>query len=731
MQGLGKSLSASLTLPLLGIGVASVKVFADIEKLQKGLESVMGSSEAAAAEFELLKEVAKLPGLGLEEAVSGSVNLQAAGFSADQARKTLLAFGNALATVGKGARELDLVNLALTQLNNKSGGFGQDLRQLTEQLPQLRKSLKEAFGTADTDEISRSGISGAEVVQRLTAEFEKLPKVTGGINNAFENFSDSLKITLAGIGEEISEAFNLEEVFAAVAETLQSMIESFKALDPNIKKTILVFAGIAAAIGPVLLAVGALVQFLPVLLSGFAVLSGPIGLVVAGITAIIALIVYNWKDVKKALIDTANYWIDLYNESMIFRASVEAVILTFKLLWGGVKLVVDLLIDGFKNAGRIITSVFGTIGDLIKAVLTGNFKEIPKIFANGMKQFAISTNQSLQDAGRDFNKFTKNAKSDIANSLQNVFLGKRKKIENIDVTEVQSKVEDAVVDGFAAAGKRIKIDDLKAPTVQGTSGNTNSAFDAEIAKIQEFIQTVATTPQQIAIAKKAIEKLEFQKALALDPTSLIVVPDPDELAKGLQKSIDVYQGFQTTMVDIGKLIAETVQQFKENLAVGFGEMIGQLATGAIGVEGLFKGLLGIVGDFMVQLGKSLIAVGIASEAFKKALLQGPLAIAAGIALVALGTVFKSIMTKGPSGTPAFADGGIVGGNSYYGDKILARLNSGELVANRDQQKALWGMINPSVTASDVALNIAGGFEIEGSKLRLVLDRADKSISRKR
>jgi hypothetical protein len=131
------------------------------------------------------------------------------------------------------------------------------------------------------------------------------------------------------------------------------------------------------------------------------------------------------------------------------------------------------------------------------------------------------------------------------------------------------------------------------------------------------------------------------------------------------------------------------------------------------------------------LGKSLIAVGIASEAFKKALLQGPLAIAAGIALVALGTVFKSIMTKGPSGTPAFADGGIVGGNSYYGDKILARLNSGELVANRDQQKALWGMINPSVTASDVALNIAGGFEIEGSKLRLVLDRADKSISRKR
>ena len=96
-----------------------------------------------------------------------------------------------------------------------------------------------------------------------------------------------------------------------------------------------------------------------------------------------------------------------------------------------------------------------------------------------------------------------------------------------------------------------------------------------------------------------------------------------------------------------------------------------------------------------------------------------------MALVALGTAFKSMMSKGP----AFRDGGIVGGNSYYGDKIMARLNSGELVVNRDQQKSLFGMINPSVTASDVAVKIMGGFEIEGSKLRLVLDRADKQSNR--
>ena len=45
-----------------------------------------------------------------------------------------------------------------------------------------------------------------------------------------------------------------------------------------------------------------------------------------------------------------------------------------------------------------------------------------------------------------------------------------------------------------------------------------------------------------------------------------------------------------------------------------------------------------------------------------------------------------------------ANGGIVGGNSYSGDKILTSLNSGEMVLNKNQQAALFNFINemPSV-----------------------------------
>ncbi|WP_185279269.1 tape measure protein, partial [Elizabethkingia anophelis] len=115
---------------------AAIKAYGDMEALELGLQSVMGGAENAAIEMEKLKEVAKLPGLSFKEAVQGSVNLQSAGFSADMSRRALMAFGNALAIVGKGSAELGRVNLALTQLQNKTGGFGQDIRQLMEALPQ-------------------------------------------------------------------------------------------------------------------------------------------------------------------------------------------------------------------------------------------------------------------------------------------------------------------------------------------------------------------------------------------------------------------------------------------------------------------------------------------------------------------------------------------------------------------------------------------------------------------
>lgn len=56
--------------------------------------------------------------------------------------------------------------------------------------------------------------------------------------------------------------------------------------------------------------------------------------------------------------------------------------------------------------------------------------------------------------------------------------------------------------------------------------------------------------------------------------------------------------------------------------------------------------------------------------------------------------------------PQFANGGIVGGSSYFGDKLLARVNSGEMILNQGQQARLLSMTNGGNVrvSGDVRLN---------------------------
>ncbi|MCT4238582.1 tape measure protein [Elizabethkingia anophelis] len=286
---------------------AAIKAYGDMEALELGLQSVMGGAENAAIEMEKLKEVAKLPGLSFKEAVQGSVNLQSAGFSADMSRRALMAFGNALAIVGKGSAELGRVNLALTQLQNKTGGFGQDIRQLMEALPQLKTVMEKAFGTADTEVIQNLGYTGAQVVEMLIKEFEKIPQATGGINNAFENIEDTVSQAMASIGKDISESINLKGIIDDLSSAINYLTQSFRNLDPETKKVIVVSAGVITAMLSLTSAALGIAAVIPSITAGLAAmgttlgaLTGYIGLAVIAIVGITAVILKLTQETREA-----------------------------------------------------------------------------------------------------------------------------------------------------------------------------------------------------------------------------------------------------------------------------------------------------------------------------------------------------------------------------------------------------------------------------------------------
>jgi tape measure domain-containing protein len=188
---------------VFNFGKQFVDAAANVERLKAGLTSVTGSADEAEKQLKRLREVARLPGLGFVEAVQGATNLQAAGFSAEKAEESLRAFGNALASVGKGKAELDGVILALSQMQAKGKLSAEEINQIAERVPQIRQVMVDAFGTAIPKEIEGMGISIDDFVSGVNRSLLKIPPVAETASNAFENLGDIFNQLRTTIGNQV------------------------------------------------------------------------------------------------------------------------------------------------------------------------------------------------------------------------------------------------------------------------------------------------------------------------------------------------------------------------------------------------------------------------------------------------------------------------------------------------------------------------------------------------
>ena len=187
---------------------------------------------------------------------------------------------------------------------------------------------------------------------------------------------------------------------------------------------------------------------------------------------------------------------------------------------------------------------------------------------------------------------------------------------------------------------------------------------------------------------------------------------------------DLTTSTSTKLVDWAGAISSTVQEFAANIAVSIGETLGNMISGTgASLNGVFIGLTKIIGKFLKGLGEAMIQAGLAGLALKAAFSNPFATIGAGIALI----VFSTAMENAMSSAPAFANGGLVGGQSFYGDKILARVNSGELILNQKQQRALYGQMNS--VADGGTSTIIPDVRISGQDLIVVFNRAQNKKDR--
>jgi tape measure domain-containing protein len=659
MQNVGSTLSQSLTLPIIALGGAALKSFADMERLELGLTAIMGSSAAAAVELEKLRKTAENPGLALPQVVQASSTLQAVGLSADAARETILQFGNATARAGKGAVVFDELIFAFSKIQSTGKITQESINQIAERLPGFSTLLQQTFGASTAEGINATGISAEDFSKKTVEALSNLQRAQGGLGNSFDNLTDNITASLAELGKVINTSLNVDAIFIALSDKLNYLVQGFKKLNPETQGFI-VYAGlIVAAIGPAIFIVGkmittfgALAGTTKIIIETFGklketiikafttILANPailgITLAIAAIGAIALYVYDNWQ----AFADNfKNIWINIKNSVMQGVAFVLGKLDNLQKALG--LNLFDLSgMTQYQEEQRVVATRFKTIGetvDSLKGKLASLFTTSAKAESKGGGIIPTGTTNTGSSGGGAGGGGVVKGTMDATNLLP-----------TLNLLPAQLKSATAETD-------RLKE-------------STNAFKDAQIA--------AATAIQY------SQEKMNFLR----------------EATKAL--TIDLKQLIDGTLSDI---------------AVGFGEQLGKALSGA---KFEIKALLLPLADAIIQFGKMAIQAGITALAIKKALTlaQAPLAIAAGIALIAIGSAIKNGIA-----TPKLAEGGLAFGPTMatVGDNRNAGVDP-EVIAPLSKLKSMMG-----------DMGVGGTLEtrISGNDLIILLNRSQKGLNR--
>ena len=204
---------------------------------------------------------------------------------------------------------------------------------------------------------------------------------------------------------------------------------------------------------------------------------------------------------------------------------------------------------------------------------------------------------------------------------------------------------------------------------------------------------LAIVKEEVALEKAKAEQIGITKATLEN----IKIPD---LAASIGNVIAPFQQMKEEVTAVMIDISDAVNGAFENMAVGVGEFFGALATGDADAADFAKMIITAFADLAIQVGKIAIGAGLAVLGVKAALetLNPFLAIAAGIALVAIGSAVKGALSSAASG------GGSSGSSS-------ASMSSASYTYNT----------NPQATTAPVTIRLEGEFVQRGSDLVAVVN----------
>ncbi len=319
-------------------------------------------------------------------------------------------------------------------------GLQKTLLMLQEQFNQSGIPLSEFFSKSQ----ALKGVLGVlgNQTESYTEILGNMENAQGFVNDAFDTTSETsafkfkqamtdLQVAGVNLGE------SLMPIATKIADTFSKMANSFSNMSEESRERIVKLGLALIALGPTLIIIAKVVKMFQFVVKVVRIARGavlavraamlalnPVGAIIAGIVGIIGLLIKNFDKVKPHIVKVINFFIDLYNESMLVRVGIEGIKFAFKSIFEAAKFYVGQIANIFSGLGNALV-------DLL------NFRS-PK----------ESLKQMFNDMKGTTETFTTNTQKNINDMMTNI--SSKKKVKFIDEEDVDKSLDNiqSKINGF-------------------------------------------------------------------------------------------------------------------------------------------------------------------------------------------------------------------------------------------------------------------------------------------
>ena len=454
---------------------------AQMQTYSTRLTTLTGSAEAADKVLQQIKKDAMATPFDVASLTQAESLLLSTGISADEARKNILALGDAVSASGGGNQELQRMAVNLQQIKNVGKASSLDIKQFAYAGIDIYGLLADSLG------VTREEASKLDVTyEMLTKALQDASAEGGKYYGAMQAQSLTYNGAMSNLTESIDQMKGAlsEGLFNALSGLIPHLTNFFNWITQN--KDAIIAIGV-----PLLTFINILAGLFIIdkIALGFTklwgvIMANPIGLIVAAITALVAAFIYLWNNCEAF----REFWIGL---------------------WDGIKNAFNFVVNGIKNGLQILANFFSSVFGGIKSVAQGAWNFIGngfKLAGDGIKSVFGGVKTALG-----------NAFGSIGGLVKSPVNGVTKGVNGVIKTLNKMKVPDWVP---GIGGKGINI-----PLIPQLATGTNYVPKDMLAQIH---QGEAIIPKKFNPYVNPIRRNTVGSMLASSPGSNITIQNSME-----------------------------------------------------------------------------------------------------------------------------------------------------------------------------------------------------------